>query len=141
MTNDIDLLLADTGPGLDQLEQSMVRAGWTVHRADPSGELLRLTHPEYGLADLLISGTDYQRNAIQRAITETIGNSNVNILTAEDVIIHKLIAGRFQDLADIEAIVTSMGNLDHEYIQKWTTFWEVDELWNQVNTKGSSHSD
>jgi len=135
MTNDTDLLLADTGPGLDQLEQTMIRAGWAVHRADPNGELLRLTHAEYGLADLLISGTEYQKSAIRRSITEIIDNSNVKVLTAEDVIVHKLIAGRFQDLADIEAIVKSMDNLDDEYIQNWAIFWEVDDLWNQINSK------
>ena len=135
MTNDTDLLLADTGPGLDELEQAMTNAGWSVFRADPGGELLRLRHPEYGLADLLISGTDYQKQAIQRAITETLDNGSVNILTAEDVIVHKLIAGRFQDLADIEAIVASMANLDHKYIEEWVMFWELGDLWKQVKSK------
>lgn len=135
MTNDTDLLLADTGPGLDQLEQAMTHAGWSVFRADPGGELLRLTHTEYGVADLLISGTEYQKQAIQRSITETIDNHSVKILTAEDVIVHKLIAGRFQDLADVEAIVASMKNLDDKYIEKWVRFWQVGDLWNQVKTK------
>ena len=132
MTNDIDLLLSDTGPGLDELENNMVQAGWSVHRADPGGELLRLKHDEYGLADLLISGTEYQQQAIQRAIAETINGCNVKVLAVEDVIVHKLIAGRYQDLADIEAIVTSMTTLDQNYIEKWVRFWELGDLWEQL---------
>ena len=132
MTNDIDLLLADTGPGLDELEKNIVRAGWSVYRADPGGELLRLKHAEYGVADLLIAGTEYQQQAIHRAVRETIENGNVKVLAVEDVIVHKLIAGRYQDLADIEAIIDSMVTFDYDYIEQWAKFWELGDLWEQL---------
>jgi Nucleotidyl transferase of unknown function (DUF2204) len=132
MTNDVDLLLADTGPGIEQLEQAMIQAGWSVHRADPGGELIRLKHDLYGTADLLVSGTDYQQQAIQRAPVENIDGGAIRVLAVEDVIIHKLIAGRYQDLADVEAIVDSIGTLDLTYISRWVDFWNLGELWEKM---------
>jgi hypothetical protein len=88
------------------LESAARVAGWRVQRASPEGELLRLRHPELGIADLMIAGTSYQQEAIQRAREEPIGaGETARVLTPEDVIVHKLIAGRSQDLADIEAIL------------------------------------
>ena len=135
LTNDVDLLLADTGEGIDVLESAFTDRGWSVFRADAAGELLRLTHPAYGLADLLISGTDYQNTAIERSGIETIDDlQSVRVLTAEDVIVHKLIAGRLQDQADIEAILATDNKLDQHYIDHWAQFWEVQDLWEKLKT-------
>jgi hypothetical protein len=44
----------------------------------------------------------------------------VNLCSAEDLIIHKAVAGRPQDLADIEGVVYRQGDrLDVEYIRHW----------------------
>ena len=135
LTNDIDLLLADTGTGIDQLEDALVFSGWTVFRADPHGELLRLKHVEHGIADLLIAGTDYQKRAIDRAVAETVKGESIKVLTVEDVIIHKLIAGRFQDLADIEAILKTGLDFDHVYVDYWIEYWDLLERWNKFQEK------
>lgn len=74
LTQDVDLLLADAGPGVEALESAARAAGWDVRRASPEGDLLRLRHPDHGIADLLIAGTDYQHEAIRRAREEPIGN-------------------------------------------------------------------
>jgi hypothetical protein len=79
-----------------------------VRRAGPEGELLRLRHAELGIADLLIAATEYQQEAIRRAPEEPLGNGeSARVLTPEDVIVHKLIAGRTQDHADVEAILAA----------------------------------
>ena len=66
-TQDIDLLLADTGESRERLRAALEHAGWRVRRFDSDGELLRLQLPELGPADLLVAGTDYQQVAIRRA--------------------------------------------------------------------------
>jgi hypothetical protein len=48
---------------------------------------------------------------------------------AEDVIVHKLIAGRAEDLADIEAIRGAKVALDESYIERWAAFRDVLEVW------------
>jgi predicted nucleotidyltransferase len=133
LTQDVDLLLADVGPGLEILEAELSEAGWQVRRADAEGELLRLRHPQLGVADLLIAGTDYQQEALARAREESIiGGERISVLTPEDVIVHKLIAGRSQDIADIEAIIAARVPLDESYIDRWTRFWDVFDRWTEL---------
>jgi hypothetical protein len=130
LTQDVDLLLADAGPGIDPLERAARAAGWQVQRASPEGELLRLRHAELGIADLLIAGTDYQQEAIRRARLEPAGNGEtIPVLAVEDVILHKLIAGRTQDLADVEAILAARVPMDERYLERWAAFWDVLDRW------------
>ncbi len=136
LTQDVDLLLADTGAGLDSLEAALTRAGWSVRRASAEGDLLRLQHAEFGTADLLIAGTDYQHQALQRSRRERLSTgADIRVLTVEDVIIHKLIAGRSQDIADIEAIVAGGIALDTRYLDKWLEFWALKDGWNGLQRR------
>jgi predicted nucleotidyltransferase len=133
LTQDVDLLLANAGSGLEELENAVRRAGWSVRRADPEGELLRLRHPELGIADLIIAGTDYQQEALRRARQEPIDpHTTGRVLTPEDVILHKLIAGRTQDIADVEAILEAGVELDRAYLEHWLRFWEIEETWDRL---------
>ena len=136
-TDDVDLLLADAGPGLETLESTLTAAGWSVQRADPMGDLLRVRHAEFGRVDLLVAGTAYQHEALQRALAaveRVPGAGTVPALTVEDVIVHKLIAGRYRDLADIEEILESNPTLEEHYIERWAEFWEVLDRWQVVGT-------
>ena len=132
LTQDIDLLLGDMSAGLASLERALADAGWSLRRALPGGEILRLRHPELGAADLIVAGTDYERTALARAREERLGALNVRIAAPEDVIVLKLIAGRAQDVADIEAIFAAKPRLDEAYIEEWVEFWGVSELWRRV---------
>ena len=85
------------------------------------------------MADLLIAGTDYQWQAIDHARWEAPGDGEpIPVLTPEDVIVHKLIAGRTQDRADVEAILAAGVSLDEDYIERWTRFWDVFEVWQSL---------
>lgn len=120
MTQEVDLLLADHGPGLAALEHALQSAGFELRRASPKGEILRLRHPDLGAVDLIAAGTEYERQAIARARGESLASGiEVRVLTPEDVIVMKLIAGRAQDLADIEAILAAKTALDEPYIESW----------------------
>jgi hypothetical protein len=133
LTQDVDLLLAGPGPGLDVLERELAAEGWVVRHASPGGEILRLRHPSLGAADLILAGTDYERIALSRARVESLGTlPDVRVASPEDVIVLKLIAGRAQDVADIEAILVAKPLLDEGYIDEWAEFWEVSPLWRRV---------
>ena len=129
LTHDVDLLLADAGPSEGALAAALQAGGWTVRSATAEGDLVRVRHIEFGAADLLIAGTDYQQQAIARAHAETLAGQALRVLTVEDVIIHKLIAGRHQDIADIEAIVAGHLPLDETYLARWVGFWDVAATW------------
>ena len=129
LTQDVDLLLANRGSD-GVLYAALQAAGWTIRHATAEGDLLRLRHPELGVADLLIAGTDYQQLALARGREEVIADGqSVWVATAEDVIVHKLIAGRHQDIADIESIIAARIALDESYIEHWAVYWDVDEVW------------
>ena len=133
LTQDVDLLLAGVGPGFEHLERELAAEGWAVRRATPGGEILRLRHPELGAADLIVAQTEYEHVAIQRARQEPLGvGRDVLVLAPEDVIVLKLIAGRAQDVADIEAILTAKPILDESHIEEWAEFWGALDLWRRL---------
>ncbi len=132
-TQDVDLLLLDSGPGLEALERAFQEAGWSIRRATADGEILRAKHPAHGLADLIIAGTEYEREAIARARTEQVRpDLEVRVLAPEDVIVFKLIAGRTQDIADVEAILAAKPALDEDYLESWARAWDVSDLWRRL---------
>jgi len=71
--------------------------------------------------DISLGIPGYEEKVVERAVKCDIGqNHMVNVCSAEDLVIHKAIAGRPQDLADIEGIILRQGKkLDVEYIQDW----------------------
>jgi hypothetical protein len=71
--------------------------------------------------DLLPAETDCQRLAIER--------STDGVLTAEDVIVHKLIAGRARDLDDIASLLATDLPLDEAYIATHAEAWGVLDRW------------
>lgn len=133
LTGDVDLLVSDQGPGLDALEAAFAAAGWKVRRGTPDGAILRLRHPELGAADIVLAETDYQQSALARSRTETLeAGARVAVLQAEDVVVHKLIAGRPRDLDDIAEILASGRTLDEAYVERWAAYWDVLALWRQL---------
>jgi predicted nucleotidyltransferase len=133
MTEDIDVLIDDAKLDRDALEQALRDHGWDARRADPHGELMRLRHPTLGVADILVAGTDYQREAILRARQEPLDGTPIPVLRIEDVIVHKLIAGRTQDIADIEAILATRPSFDRGFVERWAEFWELTDRWRAVS--------
>jgi hypothetical protein len=70
--------------------------------------------------DFIFSTTPYERQAINRAVRVPIGGRLVPFATAEDLILHKLFAGRPRDLEDAAGIVHRKGTeLDWTYLQHW----------------------
>lgn len=69
--------------------------------------------------DFIFSFTPYEKQAITRAKKVKIKNRQVNFASVEDLIIHKVFAGRPRDLEDIKSVLTKNPNIDVEYIKKW----------------------
>jgi predicted nucleotidyltransferase len=70
--------------------------------------------------DFIFSTTTYEAEAVARAGRVEVGGTPVPFATAEDLIIHKLFAGRPRDLEDVEGIVRRKGvSLDWAYLERW----------------------
>jgi hypothetical protein len=69
--------------------------------------------------DFIFSDTPYETNAIQRARKITTLEQKVNFASPEDLIIHKIFAGRPRDLEDVRTVLLKNPNIDTAYIRNW----------------------
>jgi len=84
-------------------------------------------HEETGhRVDFILSFSEYQREALSRTRTITVDGAVVRIASPEDIIIHKMIAGRARDLEDVTSIVAKMPVLDTDYLSRWLRIFETD---------------
>src|SRR6185437_11325818 len=72
--------------------------------------------------DLLLAECPYQLQALERRLPEQLAGLDipVAILTCEDLLLHKLLAGRLIDQADCVALLRlNHERLDWQYLRKW----------------------
>ena len=69
--------------------------------------------------DFIFSFTPYEQEAITRAKTVSIEGQDIRFASAEDVVIHKIFAGRPRDLEDVHSIVLKNPGIDRTYIGNW----------------------
>ncbi|MEA3494150.1 MAG: nucleotidyl transferase AbiEii/AbiGii toxin family protein [Candidatus Margulisiibacteriota bacterium] len=74
--------------------------------------------------DFIFSFTPFEQQAIENAKKIRIGKTKVNFASPEDVIIHKIFAGRARDIEDVKSILIKNPSIDINYIQKWLRDFE-----------------
>lgn len=67
--------------------------------------------------DFIFSFTPYEAEAISRACSVEILGQEVSFASPEDLIIHKIFAGRPRDLEDVRSILLRIPDMDKEYIK------------------------
>lgn len=125
MTRDIDIAPEVNTDGLDDVVAAAHLAGLKILPEDYRSFVGRTwvlpTRDEStGIrVDLIFSFTPYEREAIERAATVVLGGRTVKFATLEDVIIHKVFAGRPRDLEDVRSIILKNPHFDAQYIIDW----------------------
>ena len=71
--------------------------------------------------DFIFSLTDYERQAIERARKVEIGGGTVDFASQEDLIIHKIFAGRARDIEDAKSVARKNREPDVDYMRKCLT--------------------
>ncbi|MDH4273236.1 MAG: nucleotidyltransferase [Candidatus Aminicenantes bacterium] len=69
--------------------------------------------------DFIFSFSPYEKQAIERARDIPFGKTAVKFAALEDVIIHKMIAGRPRDIEDVQSVLLKNPRYDSHYIEKW----------------------
>lgn len=69
--------------------------------------------------DFIFSFSPYEREAIARGKMVRFGDTHVCFASLEDLVIHKIIAGRPRDIEDVRAILLKNPHYDRIYIEKW----------------------
>ena len=79
--------------------------------------------------DFIFSFTSYEQQAMKRAKCVMMNGYSVKFASCEDLIIHKMFAGRAVDEEDVRnIIVKNKNNIDVKYIRKWLSeFSEISE--------------
>jgi hypothetical protein len=110
LTRDIDITLGVGVRELNKLKRTISSLGLKilVERDEEfvkSNMVLPTLDEKSGIrVDFIFSFSPYERQAIERAKDIKLGRSLVKFASLEDVVIHKVIAGRARDLEDIIAV-------------------------------------
>jgi len=150
LTRDIDITL---GVNIDQLEILLTLAQQISLKPLPEDVavfvrqtmVLPALDEETGIrVDFIFSFTPYESQAIQRAKKVRILDQDVCYAAVEDLIIHKIFAGRPRDIEDVQMVILKNSVLDVPYIEEWLkTFDDASDEKNFLATfrkiAGSSH--
>ena len=139
LTGDMDIMLVAAVADMAHVASEFQRNGWTITHRPSDQWLIRAAHPEFGRIDLIAAETEYQRIAIRRAKEATIDGDACKILAAEDVIVLKMIANRYKDLADVESILEARVKLDRAYLDDWLAQWDVPQRFRAVEDRVAEH--
>ncbi|MBN2018967.1 MAG: nucleotidyltransferase [Sedimentisphaerales bacterium] len=70
--------------------------------------------------DFMFSFSPYEKTALKRAEPAKTGDYPVRFASREDLIIHKIVAGRAVDMEDVKGILIKCGkSFDVKYIRHW----------------------
>lgn len=132
-TTDVDLSIAVGPAGMVGLVESVEAGGWTTQVFEKATEQLRLSKEGSPRVDCIVATTDYERAAIDRARTVPIESHQIPVLTAEDLIVFKLMAGRARDYEAVAAIINAQSaRLDTSYITGWLEQFGIEDTWDRA---------
>ncbi len=131
-TRDVDLLVGVGSLNSDMLPQKLAEAGIRPKR-EPAFvnlgrlRLLQLLYQPPGAfldiqIDLLLAECSYHLQALDRRVPIRLPELDLEVfvLACEDLILHKLLAGRILDRVDVVALLqNNRGGLDMEYLARW----------------------
>lgn len=126
LTQDIDISVAASPDRLAEVLAGVAAAGLAPLPSDVDGFVrqtfvLPTEDPLSGVrVDVIFASTPYEIEAIGRAHGVRVGDARVPFASADDLILHKLFAGRPRDLEDAAGVVRRQGSeLDWPYIHRW----------------------
>ena len=126
LTQDIDITLGIDTDKFALVESVCENLGLRMLPENPQDfagktKVLPAEEPESKVrVDFIFSFTAYERQAIKRAKKVLVDNDPVKFASCEDVIIHKMVAGRAVDEEDVRSIlIKHKGEIDFRYIDRW----------------------
>lgn len=125
LTVDVDLTVLIPPEDIADFVQMIVKH-FDSRVPDPVGfarqaRMILIRASNGGEVDISLALPGYEDELLPHAVEWQLEpGKRVSLCSAEDLIIHKAVAGRPQDLADIEGVVYRQGDrLDVQYIRRW----------------------
>lgn len=132
-TQDIDIVVLISKDRVFDFLKEAKKYGFSYRKEETKhllkANLLRLIWQKdfFLMIDLIIPDTEYQRIALKRRKRKKIRGEYFWFISAEDLVLHKLIAGRAIDIRDAQTVFhRRKEHLDLTYLSKWAKEWEVE---------------
>ncbi len=125
LTRDIDIALGIGVNGLDKVKKTIKAIGLKIlvekeKEFVEQNMVLPTLDKKSGIrVDFIFSFSPYEKQAIERGKDIKLGRTLVKFVSLEDLVIHKVIAGRARDLEDVKFILLKNPKYDLVYIEKW----------------------
>lgn len=126
LTRDIDITLGVDTDKFGLIEDICQNLSLRIHPEDPEDfarqtNVLPADEPKSKIrVDFIFSFSPYEAQAIKRAKEVIVDNYPAKFASCEDVIIHKMVAGRAVDEEDVRSILAkNKGAIDYKYIRTW----------------------
>lgn len=125
LTRDIEVTLRVAPDRHGELLEVAQACGWQVLVNSPAlfverTMVLPCLEPASGIRiDFIFSLTPYERQALNHVSRVRVGGSTVCFASVEDLIIHKVFAGRPRDIEDVRGILLKRTPFDLGYIDRW----------------------
>lgn len=145
LTQDVDILVGIEEADLDRILAGLKKAGLRpkgkspVMQIGPQKILQMLYQPPGSFldiqVDLLVAQGEYAVQALKRSRATSLPGLDgpIEVLSCEDLILHKLVAGRILDYADSAALLrANKENLDLDYMRHWLGELGVKKDWDLV---------
>lgn len=129
-THDIDVTIGVGPERSHDIMRIAQEAGWEVLPEAPEAFVektlvLPCRDQSTGMRiDIIFSFTPYEQTAIERAIRVRVDDIDVAFASVEDLIIHKLVAGRPRDLEDARGVILKNPASDWDYVRRWLKAFE-----------------
>lgn len=143
-TNDVDITIALPRERLPNWFEHLENRGITVPEAYRSGwvdsvagmPIIKLktyldTKQSVDI-DVFLSESEFQSSILARKVQVEVEGRPIWLISAEDLILLKLIASRPRDLIDVADILFVQGELDQDYMRKWSSPLGIETQLEQV---------
>lgn len=145
LTQDVDILIGVDDNGIDSVVGMLQKAGFRPKGKSAilklgSQKVIQMLFQPPGTfldiqVDLLVATGEYAQQALQRTQSTTLPGleGEIEVLSCEDLIVHKLIAGRILDQADAATLLRlNKDQLDFTYLQRWINALDLKKEWDFV---------
>ena len=124
MTRDIDITVGITTEQIDQIldviPEIQLKPLVDPHDFTIQTMVLPCQDPENHIrVDFIFSFSPYGRQAMERVRLVDMEGAHAKFASAEDLVIHKVFAGRPRDMEDVKSVLLKNPEMDTRYIRQW----------------------
>ncbi len=118
LSADVDVTVDLGARASGELVSVLTREGFALRVADAAGfveatRVLPLVHRASRMpVDVVLAGPGLEEQFFARAREQLVGHVRVPVVSAEDLVAMKILAGRPRDVEDVTAVIRARGDLD-----------------------------